>query len=85
MSNSGADSDFQLYRYTPSIAAAIIFITSFALTTLYHGYQLIKSRSWYLVAFAVGGLCKCFTASFLTSLMMGLEGTMLTIAALQFK
>ncbi|KAJ5693607.1 hypothetical protein N7536_004019 [Penicillium majusculum] len=56
MGDTGRDTDFQLYRYTPSFAAAVIFIISFFLTTMYHICQLMKSRSWYFIAFVMGGI-----------------------------
>jgi hypothetical protein len=62
MSDSEDHIDFQLYRYAPSVAAAVIFIVLFVLTTVYHLYQLIKYRSWYFIAFVVGGICECLLA-----------------------
>lgn len=52
-----ANIDFQLYRYTPSQAAAGLFVALFSITTLYHAYQIAKARAWYFTAFAVGGIC----------------------------
>lgn len=63
MTESGGKVDFQLYRYIPSVAAAVIFIVLFVLTTLYHIYQLTKSRSWYFIAFVLGGICKSLSVS----------------------
>ena len=54
---------FHLYAYTPSLAAAIIFIILFALTTTLHTYQLIKTRAWYLIPIAIGGLCTYLSLS----------------------
>ncbi|BCS23574.1 RTA1 domain-containing protein [Aspergillus puulaauensis] len=51
-----ANIDFQLYRYTPSQAAAGLFVALFSITTLYHAYQIGKARAWYFTAFAVGGI-----------------------------
>ena len=50
--------DFVLYRYTPSLVAAIIFIVLFVLTTAFHLYQVIRTRSWYFLIFVAGGACK---------------------------
>ncbi|GFF30135.1 protein RTM1 [Aspergillus lentulus] len=47
--------DFKLYRYTPSTAAAALFVALFLLTTIYHVYQLSRTRAWYFIAFVVGG------------------------------
>ncbi|RHZ43561.1 RTA1 domain-containing protein [Aspergillus thermomutatus] len=48
--------DFKLYRYTPSTAAAALFVALFLLTTIYHVYQLSRARAWYFIAFVVGGV-----------------------------
>jgi hypothetical protein len=58
MGDSEGHIDFQLYRYTPSVAAAVIFIVLFLLTTAFHLYQLIKCRAWYFSAFVLGGICE---------------------------
>ncbi|KAF5615348.1 rta1 domain protein [Fusarium sp. NRRL 25303] len=42
------------YKYDPSMAAAVIFVVSFSLSGLYHGFQVIKFRSWYFIPFVVG-------------------------------
>ncbi|GKZ75499.1 hypothetical protein AnigIFM56816_000152 [Aspergillus niger] len=48
--------NFKLYRYTPSRAAAGIFVALFLLTTIYHVYQLWRRRAWYFIAFVIGGI-----------------------------
>ncbi|KAI3286475.1 hypothetical protein DTO002I6_8146 [Penicillium roqueforti] len=53
--NEGEGVDFELYRYTPSLVAAIIFIVLFVLTTTFHLYQVVRTRSWYFIIFVVGG------------------------------
>ena len=53
-----ADTTFHLYAYNPSLAAALIFIVLFALTTLLHTYQLFRTRAWYLLPIVIGGCCK---------------------------
>jgi hypothetical protein len=37
---------FEYYRYTPSIAAAVIFIILFSITTALHLYQLARIPTW---------------------------------------
>jgi len=49
---------FELYRYTPSLVAAIIFLVLFVLTTFYHVYQVLRTRCWFFSVFVVGGVCK---------------------------
>ncbi|CAG7978002.1 unnamed protein product [Penicillium salamii] len=58
MSDPEGHIDFQLYRYTPSLPAAVIFIAVFVFTTAYHIYQLVKCRAWYFIAFVLGGICE---------------------------
>lgn len=48
---------FVLYRYSPSLPAAIIFVILFALTTFYHIFQIGTKRTWYFIPLAVGGAC----------------------------
>ena len=55
---------FRFYAYTPSLAAAIIFIILFALTTALHTYQLTKTRAWYLIPIVIGGLCTSLSPPF---------------------
>lgn len=49
---------YKLYQYEPSLAAAVIFVIAFALTTSFHIFQLIKHKTWYMLAFLIGGFCK---------------------------
>jgi hypothetical protein len=50
--------DFKLYRYDPSLAAAVIFIILFLVITAVHSYQLVRTRAWIFIPFVVGGFCK---------------------------
>ncbi|KAF7907882.1 hypothetical protein BELL_1538g00020 [Botrytis elliptica] len=59
MSSSSAPTDnqvFELYRYTPNLGAAVVFLIAFAVTTLYHIYQMIRARSWYFTPLVIGGI-----------------------------
>lgn len=49
------DNDFEDYHYNPSIAAACIFTALFFLITLLHFYQMIRTRTWVLIPFVIGG------------------------------
>lgn len=49
--------DFQLFRYYPNLAAAIVFVLLFAAITVVHIWQLVRTRTWLWTVFAVGGLC----------------------------
>jgi hypothetical protein len=52
------NAEFALYRYAPSMACCVVFTILFFLTTLLHMIQMFKSRTWYLVPFVLGGICK---------------------------
>jgi len=56
MASDDSGSGFVFYHYDPSAAAAIIFIVVFAILTIIHVYQLVRTRTWFFIAFAVGGV-----------------------------
>ncbi|CAI6332897.1 unnamed protein product [Periconia digitata] len=47
---------FVLYRYRPNLAAAVIFIILFLLTTLFHTFQIWRKRTWYFIPLVIGGI-----------------------------
>lgn len=55
---SGGGIDFALYRYTPSIAAAIIFAAVFLIITILYGIRLWRHRTYFFVPFIIGLLCE---------------------------
>ncbi|KAM0554893.1 hypothetical protein ACHAPJ_006628 [Fusarium lateritium] len=55
--NQGSETfDFKLYRYNPSLAAAIVSVIVFAVLTALHTWRLFRARAYYFTAFVVGGL-----------------------------
>lgn len=50
--------EFSLFKYHPSLAAAVIFIVLFAITTGLHGFQAAKRRTYYFIPLIIGGICK---------------------------
>ncbi|KAK2757254.1 hypothetical protein FQN54_004768 [Arachnomyces sp. PD_36] len=51
-----AEEEFHdFYKYTPSKAAAGIFIALFLVTTCFHIVQLVRRRVWFFIPIAVGG------------------------------
>jgi uncharacterized membrane protein len=50
---------FSLYHYDPSIAAAVIMVLLFLGATLFHFWQLIRERCWFMIPLAIGGIRKC--------------------------
>ncbi|OQE36707.1 hypothetical protein PENCOP_c011G07239 [Penicillium coprophilum] len=53
---SDEESAFAFYRYDPSMGGAVLFIILFMGTTFYHIFQLFKTRTWFFIPFAIGGL-----------------------------
>ncbi|PYH78744.1 RTA1 like protein [Aspergillus uvarum CBS 121591] len=50
-----ARSTFRYFYYNPSLAAAVIFIICFLFTSIWHTYQLFRTRTWFFIPFLVGG------------------------------
>ncbi|KAH7155924.1 RTA1 like protein-domain-containing protein [Dactylonectria macrodidyma] len=47
---------YPLWRYIPSLPAAIIFVVVFAILTAAHSWKLFRHRMWFCFPFVVGGL-----------------------------
>ncbi|KAL8781675.1 MAG: hypothetical protein Q9213_005892 [Squamulea squamosa] len=47
---------YELYHYSPSIAAAAIAIVVFTVLTGLHTYRMIKTKLWFCVPFTIGGV-----------------------------
>ncbi|KAH7386601.1 putative RTM1-like protein [Cadophora sp. MPI-SDFR-AT-0126] len=45
-----------LFEYTPSVSAAVIFAILFGIALFTHTYQLFRTCTWFMFAFLVGGL-----------------------------
>ena len=58
----GSDWNFELYRYTPSLAAAIVSVIVFGMLTAAHTWRLSRAKTFYFTAFTVGGLCECLSS-----------------------
>ncbi|KAH7140987.1 RTA1 like protein-domain-containing protein [Dactylonectria macrodidyma] len=48
-----ATGTFVLYHYDPSLAAAAIFVVLFALSAVFHVWQL-RSKAWFMIPFLIG-------------------------------
>ncbi|KAF2186058.1 RTA1 like protein [Zopfia rhizophila CBS 207.26] len=44
-----------LYNYDPSVGAAVFFAILFGIIAFIHTYQFIRTRTWFLIPFVVGG------------------------------
>lgn len=49
---------FKLYRYDPSMTAAVIFIILFSAISALHTYQLVRTKTWFFIPFLIGGYCE---------------------------
>ncbi|KFY36015.1 hypothetical protein V494_05392, partial [Pseudogymnoascus sp. VKM F-4513 (FW-928)] len=47
--------EFKIYHYDPSMAAAIVFIVAFLISTTLHLYQLLRTRAWFMIPLVAGG------------------------------
>ncbi|KAF3385543.1 Protein RTM1 [Penicillium rolfsii] len=61
MSTNSSDGsiDFALYRYTPSIPAAVVFAVMFFIITILHCIRLWRYRAFFFVPFIIGLLFEC--------------------------
>ena len=57
MTNSSPPT-YKLYKYDPSLAAAVIFCLLYLCTTIWHCYQMWRNKTWFLIWLVIGGLCK---------------------------
>jgi hypothetical protein len=57
-SSDNALANFQYYYYEPSMAAAIIFVILFSVTTALHMVQMSTTKTWFMIPFVIGGFCK---------------------------
>ncbi|KAH8911192.1 RTA1-domain-containing protein [Coniochaeta sp. PMI_546] len=48
--------DFKLYRYDPSLPAAIVSLVIFFILTVLHAVRMYRGRAFYFTAFTIGGL-----------------------------
>jgi hypothetical protein len=52
------DASWSFYRFKPNVPAPILFAVLFGITTIMHGFQMVRTRTWYMGAFFAGGVCK---------------------------
>lgn len=50
--------DFMLYRYTPSLAGAVVAAVIFGILTITHFWRMARAKSFYFTPFLIGGICK---------------------------
>ncbi|BCS03169.1 RTA1 domain-containing protein [Aspergillus luchuensis] len=63
--------EFILYYYTPSAAAAGIFVVLFGISTVLHLLQLVRTRTWFMIPFFIGGILE--TIGYVGRLLSSLE------------
>lgn len=49
---------YNLYEYSPSLGAAIVFAVAFSLVGIAHAYLLIRNRTWHFIPFVLGLICE---------------------------
>ncbi|KAF2012065.1 RTA1-domain-containing protein [Aaosphaeria arxii CBS 175.79] len=47
--------DFYLWKYVPSMAAAVIFLILFLIASAMHTWKMYRQRMWFCVCFVIGG------------------------------
>ncbi|TDZ27799.1 Protein RTA1 [Colletotrichum spinosum] len=47
---------YYLWHYVPNLVAAIIFVVLFVLVTVYHIWLMVKTKTWFCIVFAIGGI-----------------------------
>jgi DMSO/TMAO reductase YedYZ heme-binding membrane subunit len=50
-------SGYYVWKYVPSIVAAVIFLILFASVTVYHFWKMWRSKIRFALPFAIGGIC----------------------------
>jgi len=48
--------DYYLWRYIPSLPAAIVFIALFGIITALHSWRMFRRRLWFYIPFVIGGV-----------------------------
>lgn len=48
---------YTFWTYVPSIAAAAIFLVVFIVLTGLHTWSMARSKTWFCIAFTLGGVC----------------------------
>lgn len=54
---SSPEFDWKMYRYIPSLAAAILFLVLFSILTLLHVLSYIRHHRTSIIYVILGGLC----------------------------
>jgi hypothetical protein len=49
---------YYLWKFIPSLPAAVIFILAFLVMTALISWRMFKTKTWFCVPFAIGGFCK---------------------------
>ncbi|KAF4341500.1 Rtm1p [Fusarium beomiforme] len=57
-SSSSETFDFKLYRYDPSLPAAVVSVVVFSILSVLHVWRLFRVRAYYFTPFVIGGFCR---------------------------
>lgn len=66
---------YYLWKYIPSLAAAVIFLLLFIVATGYHSWKLHKTKARFCIAFVIGGICMCCD---ITSFLLPIANSLLS-------
>lgn len=58
-----AHSGFKYYYYTPSMAAAVVVLLFWLVATTVHLWQVVITRTRFLIPFLIGVFSECFGTS----------------------
>ena len=70
-----AGTDVYLWKYLPSLPAAITFMLLFTAVTSAHSWRMMKTQSWFCSAFTVGGLRTLYSTTLLYSILAALRNS----------
>ena len=48
---------FKFYHYDPNMPCAVLFAVAFIVTTLWHAWQIYRSRCRFMIPMLIGGIC----------------------------
>lgn len=55
---------YPLWKYVPSLPAAVVFTVLFGILTLGHSWKMFAHRMWFCIPFVIGGICKYLLEAF---------------------
>ncbi|PYH97598.1 RTA1-domain-containing protein [Aspergillus ellipticus CBS 707.79] len=69
--------EWVLCYFTPSLAAAVMFVALFGLSTILHFQQMISTRTWFMITFIIGGILE--TIGYIGRILSAIEAPNYTV------